>query len=124
MVPPRGQARTIQGELLRAIEKLRWEAQENGNINWDEGFLILLSFLESQLGSHTGFDEADLKTIQRDIHRLRNFLPVNELDGESGGGSLPYVEDDLYNRLEDFVVAFARANPEALPHAANPLLHR
>jgi hypothetical protein len=124
LVPPRGQATTVQGELLRAVEKLRWEAQENGNINWDEGFLILLSFLETQLVGHAGFGESDQKTIQRDVHRLRNFLPVDELDDESDSGSLPYVEDDLYDRLEEFVVAFSRANPVALPHAANPLLHR
>ena len=59
LVPPRGQASTVQGELLRAVEKLRWEAQENGNINWDEGFLILLSFLETQFLGHAGFGEAD-----------------------------------------------------------------
>lgn len=124
LVPPNGQSATVQGELLRAVEKLRWEAQENGNINWDEGFLILLAFLENQLLGHPGFGEAERKTIQRDLNRLRNFLPVDELDDESESGSLPYVEDDLYNRLEDFVVVFARANPEVLPHAANPLLHR
>lgn len=124
MVPPRGQAETVQGELLRAVEKLRWEAQENGNINWDEGFITLLSFLESHLVGHAGFDEADRTTLRNDIHRLRSFLPVTELADRSDSGSLPYVEDDLYNRLEDFVVAFARANPVALPHATNPQLHR
>jgi len=124
LVPPHGQASTVQGELLRAVEKLRWEAQENGNINWDDGFFTLLSFLETQLLGHAGFGEADQKTIQRDIHRLRNFLPADELDDESDSGSLPYVEDDLYNRLEEFVVAFSRANPVALLHAENPLLHR
>lgn len=33
-VPPRGQAATVQGELLRAVEKLRDEARRNGNLNW------------------------------------------------------------------------------------------
>ena len=124
LVPKSGQSTTIQGELLRAVEKLRWEAQENGNINWDEGFLILLTFLENQLGGHLGFDEAERKTIQRDLARLRNFLPVDELDDESDSGSLPYVDDDLYDRLEEFVVAFARAKPDLLQHTTNPLLHR
>jgi hypothetical protein len=40
-VPKRGQATTVQGELLRANEKLRDESQRNGNINWDEGHEIL-----------------------------------------------------------------------------------
>jgi hypothetical protein len=33
-VPPRGQAETVQGELIRAAEKLRNEAQRNANLNW------------------------------------------------------------------------------------------
>ena len=35
LVPPEGQAATVQGELLREIEKLYHEAWRNGNINWD-----------------------------------------------------------------------------------------
>ena len=35
-VPESGQAATLQGELLREIEALRTEAQENDNINFDE----------------------------------------------------------------------------------------
>jgi hypothetical protein len=41
-VPSAGQAETVQGELLRAMEKLRDEAARNGNGNWDEGFETLL----------------------------------------------------------------------------------
>ena len=48
-VPRDGQADTIEGELLRAVEKLRWEAHGNGNINWDEGFEILIRFLRTHL---------------------------------------------------------------------------
>ena len=36
-VPQEGQADTQQGELLRAVEKLRHETMNNGNINWDDG---------------------------------------------------------------------------------------
>ncbi|OWQ83810.1 hypothetical protein CDN99_25430 [Roseateles aquatilis] len=140
LVPPQGQAATIQGELLRAVEKLRWEAQENGNANWDEGFLILLAFLEDRLGGQAGVGDADRQTIQEDIHRLRNFSPLSalddglgdefsegfdgDIDAELDDDRLPYVDDDLYDRLEHFVVAFARANPVALPHVANPRLLR
>ena len=34
-VPQAGQADKLQGELLREIEKIRCEAQDNENINWD-----------------------------------------------------------------------------------------
>ena len=37
-VPKEGQAENLQGELLREIEKLRYEAQDNGNRNWDEDY--------------------------------------------------------------------------------------
>lgn len=48
-VPPKGQADTVQGELLRAVEKLRDEATRNGNGNWDDGFEQLLSYLKLHL---------------------------------------------------------------------------
>lgn len=50
-VPESGQAETVQGELLRAVEKLRDEAIRNGNGNWDEGFEILLSYIGRKLRS-------------------------------------------------------------------------
>jgi hypothetical protein len=42
-VPRSGQAATVQGELLQAVEKLRDEAQRNGNINWDGGYETLIA---------------------------------------------------------------------------------
>lgn len=41
-VPKSGQAQNLQGELLREIEKLRCEAQDNGNMNWDGRLLLFL----------------------------------------------------------------------------------
>ena len=37
-VPESGQSEVLQGELLREIEKLRNEAKDNGNVNWDSNF--------------------------------------------------------------------------------------
>ncbi|MBM9548750.1 hypothetical protein JWG40_17120 [Leptospira sp. 201903074] len=52
-VPKNGQANTVQGELLRAVEKLRDESQRNGNGNgngnWDDGFEILIRYLNDHL---------------------------------------------------------------------------
>ncbi|MBM7641800.1 hypothetical protein [Streptococcus loxodontisalivarius] len=33
-IPTNGESTCLQGELLRRLEKIRWEAQEHGNINW------------------------------------------------------------------------------------------
>lgn len=57
-VPKQGQAETVQGELIRAIEKLRGEAQRNGNINWDRGFVIFCDFLETTLCESGVFDRS------------------------------------------------------------------
>lgn len=124
LVPKSGQASTVQGELLRAVEKLRWEAQENGNINWDEGFVILMDFLEQTLSAHAAFADSERRVFMADLQRLRHFVSVDEFDDESDRENPPYVEDDLYDRLTGFVVAFARAYPEPLERELNPRLHR
>ncbi|NOV00028.1 hypothetical protein GC097_08370 [Paenibacillus sp. LMG 31457] len=48
-VPKQGQSETVQGELIRAIEKLRDEAQRNGNDNWDKCFVMFCDYLEITL---------------------------------------------------------------------------
>ena len=131
LVPKSGQADTVQGELLRTVEKLRWEAQENGNSNWDDGFLFLLAFFEHQVLSFKGLPP-DLRIgLLNDLETLKRFVPPNEDevatnddDVEPPAESLPYTEDDLYDRLEAFVVAFSRAHPELVPHHTDSKLRR
>jgi hypothetical protein len=43
-VPASGHAATVQGELLRAVEKLRDEAQRNGNLNWGSGHEVFIEY--------------------------------------------------------------------------------
>jgi len=52
-VPASGRASTVQGELLRAVERLRGEAQRNGNANWDEGFELFAQFVRDTLLGET-----------------------------------------------------------------------
>lgn len=124
LVPKNGQADTVQGELLRAVEKLRWEAQENGNINWDDGFAMLVNYLRSTLASDPALAGPDRRVLNSDLDRLLHFTRVEGLRDPKGEAHLPYVKDDLYDRLTGFVVAFARAHPALLERAANPALHR
>jgi hypothetical protein len=108
-VPKRGQADTVQGELLRTIEKLRDEAQRNGNANWEEftGYGRLAVFLRETLVSSGLFDAATARTIERDVERL--------LDYEN-----PDTDDAPYDRLTDRVVEWCRAHREPLPHRRDP----
>lgn len=48
-VPKCGQAETVQGELIRALEKLWDESHKNGNMNWDSGYEILAKYIENTL---------------------------------------------------------------------------
>lgn len=111
LVPKSGQCNTIQGELLRAVEKLSWEGQNNGNVNWDSGFVILLDFLESTLSDEPGIADDMKKSLREDLGVLRNY-------------EFPYTEEDLYDRLTEAVVAYCRLHPRLIPKPANPLLHR
>jgi hypothetical protein len=83
LVPKSGQADSIQGEMLRAIEKLRWEAQENGNINWDDSFEMFIDFLHNTLGTEESFSKETKTSIIADLERLRNFIFPDELESQS-----------------------------------------
>jgi hypothetical protein len=109
--PKSGQADTVQGELIRAIEKLRDEAQRNGNGNWDHGHEILCSYLRDTLCNSGVFDNAAISEIKSDIARLEDY-------------DHPYCDDDLYDRLTDRIVEWYHRNPEPIPKKRNPDLTR
>jgi hypothetical protein len=124
LVPKSGQASSLQGELLRAVEKLRWEAQTNGNINWDDRFEMLIDLLTNHLQREPRFSPEIRASIASDLDRLRDFLPVRELVDETDVGKLPYVDDDLYDRLASHVVHFCRLNPQLIPYRHDPAQYR
>lgn len=109
-VPKSGQAETVQGELLRAVEKLRDEAQRNGNMNWDDGFEILLGYLERHLLDAAVYPPETLLATTTALVRLR--------DAEH-----PFLDDALYDDLGDRVVEYFR-HYGSQPHPHNPALRR
>lgn len=110
-VPSRGQADTVQGELLRAIEKLRDEGMRNGNINWDEGHQMLLDLLRSTLLGDDTLGAESKVALVRDLDCLANY-------------ERPVTRDDLYDRIVNHLVEWCIAHPTPIPHAPNPRLHR
>jgi hypothetical protein len=109
-VPQDGQAETVQGELLRAIGKLRHEAIRNGNQNWDGGFEILLEYLEVRLLDPSVYEPTIVSATRAVLARLRNYED-------------PCLEDDLYDELADRVVEYFRFHGSQ-PHSNNPQLRR
>lgn len=119
LVPLSGRADTLQGEVIRAIELLAWEAQNNGNLNWNEEFDSLVDFLREVFTSSgsvigaTMSEEARLSAAD-DLHRLSNFLLPTELDSRVYIEELPYVKEDLYDRLTEHLIDYCRQSPELI----------
>ncbi len=105
------QSDTVQGELLRANEKLRDESHRNGNINWDNGHEILAQYIRGTLVSSSAISDKDKTQLKSDISRI--------LDYEH-----PYTEDDLFDRIERIIFDWYVKNKEPIPHTKNPKLHR
>ena len=110
-VPQSGQAATVQGELLRAIEKLADEAQRNGNINFNaDCHGILISYLRKYLTDETLFDKETILQINKDL----DTISIEDR---------PYTEDDLYDRIRNNVYDWYLKNKTPLPHTSNPKLY-
>lgn len=110
-VPKSGQAATVQGELIRAIEKLRDEARRNGNQNWDDGHLILSNYILDTLSASDVFAKEIKAQVAADIARIQDY-------------EHPETEVELYDRLTDCIVEWCRKNPEPIPKPNNPKLRR
>ncbi|WP_299490465.1 hypothetical protein [uncultured Shewanella sp.] len=116
LVPSEGKAASLQGEAMRAIELLAWEAQNNGNLNWnasfDELILFLRHFFLSGLAAEASlYDSHTQASIDEDLIRLTNFLMPTELDSRVYPDELPYTDQDLYDRLISHLVCFCRHFP-------------
>ena len=109
LVPAMGQADTVQGELLRAVEKLRDEAQRNGNINYFDSHLQLAKFIMNTLMDAGLFDKATQAQIKSATKKL---MKANS----------PYLEDDVYDYLVDQICEFYLKHPAPIPHVKNPAI--
>jgi hypothetical protein len=111
LVPGSGQSSWVQGELLRCVEKFRWEAQKNGNGNWDRQFKMMADYLEKTLCSEPSFSDEARASIREDMATLRKYKS-------------PYTEHDLFDRLAAHVVGYCRLHPSLIPKPRNPKLNR
>src|SRR5262245_25659322 len=110
-VPQSGQAETIQGELIRAIEKLAYEAQGNGNINFNSNCHgLLIDYLRKHLTADQSFDEQTIAQINKD-------LDILSIEDE------PYTDDDVYDRVTHRIVDWYLRNKTPIPNANNPKLN-
>ena len=110
-ISARGQSEYVQGELLRALTRLHAEANNNGNVNWDDGFEKLAVYLRDTVKEYNILNEQEFEVFKDDVERLLIYTE-------------PYMEDDLYGRIGRVVVEFYIQHPEPIKREINPNLQR
>lgn len=130
-VPKRGQANCLQGELLREIEKIRYEAQDNGNINWDEDYSYFCDFISKSLLEQNIFSEEEKQEIVAIMTHLKDcgFYAKKVYDGvisdeEADPNKIAYTEDNLYDIICDKIGRLQSEHPEPIPYNVNEDIRR
>jgi hypothetical protein len=104
MVPREGPAPTVQGELLRSVEKLREEAQQHANAHYRKTHKRMAVFLRDTLIGSGIFDKTEKERIRSEAGRLTK-------------KGKPVVDDQLYDHLVDQVCVFYTKHPTPIPLA-------
>ncbi|MCL2014898.1 MAG: hypothetical protein FWG68_01460 [Defluviitaleaceae bacterium] len=137
LVPKQGQANNLQGELLRQIEKLRHETQNNGNINWDSDFEYFCDFLTLNLCESGLFSAAKREEIYNALLTIKGFGQFMH-QFHNGQISLDefeetlkvrrefenVVKDELYDKICDAIGRFYAENQLLIPYNKNPNIFR
>ena len=95
LVPGRGKAQTMQGEMIRIVGKVLHEILDNGGVNWDHDYVQMVEALHKFLQMNSGM-EAGL--VEEACNLTKKISP------RSG-------KKELY-RLNELVVQWVIANPE------------
>ena len=67
LVPDSGEASSIQGELIRSIDRLAMEDRRNGCMNWGEFYINMVDFMRTHLPNSEIFIDADVSRIRRHL---------------------------------------------------------
>jgi hypothetical protein len=114
LVPPEGQAETLQGELIRIAGKLTDQAFRNGNMNWDAEHEMMWRFVGKHLDDPETFGE-EARQLIRD--KIEEIIRDNKAPDLSGDGCCYYV-------ISERVVDWCMAHPTPIPHKKDPTLIR
>lgn len=134
LVPKEGQANNVQGELLRQLEKLRYEAQNNGNINWDSNFEYFCDFITDTLKESKVLSKTKMEEVTQALNKIKsigirayNFntgkISEDELE-KKYNFELAYCEDDLYDIVVDAIAVFYLKYKESIPYSKNTKIYR
>lgn len=111
LVPDLGQASTVQGEWIRAVARLRDEAERNGNANWDEGYELFCDFIEINSHSWRMADPVVRERIETILNRIRQ-------------PRFAYSDYSYFDELADYAVIWCLRHPEPIPKPHDPRQYR
>lgn len=102
LVPAKGAAQTVQGEVIRITGRVAREISDNGGTNWDSDYRAMLDRLPDHLNSGTPLPATAHSEAVTIAHQLRG-----------GDGT----ETDLH-RLAELAVQWVLLNPTPVPLSA------
>lgn len=99
LIPSKGAAKTVQGEVIRITGRVRDEIYRNGGANWDSGYKKMLDALLVHFASGTPLDKTimdEAASIAKDVRQTGD-----------GGKEL--------SRLCELAILWVIANPNPMP---------
>lgn len=111
LVPASGRAETVQGEVVRAVNRLSGEERRNGSANWQgsDYYENLAKFLAVTLPDTRVFDDDSRSRLGVDIQTVL----------DHGRGSNCPTIGVVFGRLLEDAVAYCERLPEPVPLPAH-----
>ena len=117
--------------LLREIEEIRCEAQDDGNINWDDDHSYFCDFISKKLSEQSIFSSIEKEEITLIMSYLKEcgmyaqkfnsgIIPENEVDIDK----IAYTNDNLYDIIGDKIGHLQKENSKPIPYEKNNTIKR
>ncbi len=129
-VPQSGQSDVFQGELLRVVEKLRYEAWEYDNIHWSNDHVYFCDFICEGLCNQKIFTKAEKRMFTMITEHLKRTGSYSRryhmglvADKDLNKNLLAYKEHNLYDILADAVAYLhLKVGGQPIPYTPKPWL--
>ena len=105
LVPPRGPAKSLQGELIRLTGRLADEAYRNGNMNWSKGHERAWKFVGRSLRDPALFSKKQLAEIDRHVQWIIDHSDLLPAEGQ----------ESPYEMLMERAAQWCLAHPKLIP---------
>lgn len=121
LVPEEGEAETIQGEMVRAIGRIKGDYYRNGFGNWYPMYYKLSQFLAAHLIDESTFKPFTLSVLHADIRAL------NAYGNSVMAAGSPYEQfhfslfkttgiEEAFERLDAAIAVWCKRHPELIPY--------